>query len=77
VIRRYCLVRSSVKLRVAINHRLKEKGLTAYKLCQKLNIPRSNFSNFMKGDHKTLSQRTVLEIAKELGIQIDVQITFI
>jgi len=74
--KKYCIVRSSIKLRNAIRHRIKERGLTDYKLCQKLGIPRSNFSNFMSGDSKVLSQYTVLRIAEELGINIDIQVTF-
>lgn len=74
--KKYCIVRSSVKLRMAIRHRLKERGLTDYKLCQKLGIPRSNFSNFMSGDSKVLSQYSVLRIAEELGIDIVIDIKF-
>lgn len=74
--KKYCIVRSSIKLRTAIRHRLKERGLTDYGLCKKLGIPRTNFSNFMKGDSKTISQYNVLRIAEELGIDIVIDVKF-
>ena len=74
--KKYCIVRSSVKLRVAIRHRIKERGISDYSLCKKLGIPRTNFSNFMKGNSKAISQYNVLRLTEELGINIDITITF-
>lgn len=74
---KYCILRSSIKLRNAIRHRLKERGSSDNAMCVKLGIPRQNFHNFMKGDYTTLSQTTVLKICKELGIVVDLQVTLI
>jgi predicted XRE-type DNA-binding protein len=73
----YCYLRGSVKIRNAILHRIKERKITQASIAKTVEIPPQRLNNYLKGEHKAISQHKLFAIAKELGIEIDINVKFI
>jgi hypothetical protein len=73
---KYCLIRHNPKLRLAIEHKLKSKGLSPTTAARRVGVFEHRFRNFLWGRHPISSQYEVLKMCHFLGIYVSINIEF-
>jgi transcriptional regulator with XRE-family HTH domain len=70
-----CLVRDNIKVRAAIESRIKATKAKDMHLAKQIGVSKGHLGNWRRGERSALSQNKVIALAKVLGIEIDITVT--
>lgn len=73
----WCVLRSSEKLRSAIEYKIKQRDLTNKKLSEISDIPTSKIIKYRNKYPYHMSQGELIRLCLALGIEVDLRIEFV
>ena len=74
---RFCILKNSDKLRAAVGLRLKQLGLTPFRVAAITGLRLTGINSYLKGKNTNLTQGQIIQLCDFLGIVVNLKIEFL
>jgi transcriptional regulator with XRE-family HTH domain len=72
----WCFLRDNASLKIAIQYKLKEKGLILAEIERQSGVPGYRISSWLNGKRPYPNQHQMLKLCTWLGIEVDLNVEF-
>jgi len=74
---RFCILKNSDKLRAAVGLRIKQLGLTPFRVAEITGLRLQGINSYLKGKNTNLTQGQIVKLCDFLGIAVSIKIEFL